>query len=111
MSTTYSHESGSQFPSSVISLSNFKDMDDTVKDIILQYYTFMNLGNINSAQALIEANATLLKPYWIDATILNKIEEELYNIGLFALSNRSTIISTTEPTIDCEVDTFWYQEV
>ena len=111
MSLSYSHQSGSNFPDSVLSLSNFKDMDDTIKDIVTQYYNFVSAGNINSAQALIEANAATLKQYWIDSSEINKLEEELYNIGLFTQKKRAVVVFSTEPTVEYEENTLWYKPV
>lgn len=111
MSKTYLRESGSNFPDSLITLSKFKDIDDTVKDIAVQYYNFMSAGNINSASALIEANSKTLAPYWIDSKEINKLEEELYNIGLFAVQLRINVVSDTEPTESYVPYTYWIKPV
>lgn len=110
-STIYSRESGSQFPDSLLDLPEFKDIDDSVKDIIMQYYQFLASNNIDSAIALLEANKTKLKPYMPTATILNLIKEEIQNIGIYAQLKKSVVISDTEPDLDYDEDSEWLQEI
>ena len=110
----YSRIFGSNFPNSAMELSNFQDIGSApteVQEIAKQYYIFMEAGNIASASALIESNWELVKPYYFGgANVLNKIEEELYNAEILALSQITTVVSDTEP-IGQVVNATWYKPV
>lgn len=110
MSVTYSRESGSQFPDSLLNMNDFKDMDDTVKNLIMQYYQFLAEGNIDSAIAIKETNPEL-EDYWVDAARLNLLKEEIQNIGIYAKLLHGTVISDTEPTLDYAEGTYWIQPI
>lgn len=111
--TAYSHEAGSLFPDQIMEPSNFKDVDDSVKDLVMQYQKFMDSGNKESADALLESNYEVLKPYFCDMVFINKLSEEIYNAALCSLAKRTCIISDSEP-IDIPYendDVIWYQEL
>lgn len=110
MSETYSRESGSQFPDSLLNMNDFKDMDDTVKNLIMQYYQFIVEGNIDSAIAIKETNPEL-RDYWVDAARLNLLKEEIQNIGIYAKLLHGTVVSDTEPTLDYAEGTYWIQPI
>lgn len=110
MSITYSRESGSLFPDSLLNMEKFKDIDDTVKDVILEYYTDISQGRITEAMSLKEAH-TELAPYWIDASKLNLLKEEIQNIGIYAQKLRSTVVSSEEPGIDYDEHTLWIKPI
>lgn len=95
----YSRESGSLFPDSLLDMNDFKDIDDTVKTVVSQYYLFMQAGNIDSALAL-KSSHPELKDYWVGADTLNKLKEEIQNIGIYAQLFRGTVVAETLPTLD-----------
>ena len=111
MSTTYSRESGSQFPDSLLNLNDFKDIDDSVKEIISQYYKFIRDGNIDSALALKEAHSQELEDYWISASKLNLLKEEIQNIGIYSRLLHGTVISKTKPTLDYAEGSYWIEPI
>ncbi len=97
---SYSRVFGSQFPNSVLELSEYKDIGeatDEVKELIKQFYTFMDAGNIASAAALLETNYNTLKQYYFDMSCVNKLQEEVFNTGLYALKQNATIVASDEP--------------
>lgn len=110
MSTTYSRESGSLFPDSILSVNEFKDIDDTVKDIMVEYYSDISQGKITEAMALKDAHPEL-SSYWIDAEKLNLFKEEIQNIGMYAQKLRTTIVSDAEPELDYDENTLWIKPV
>ena len=98
----YSREFGSQFPSSLIGVGTKKDIDNSVKDLINQYNAFCDAGDLSSAFNIYEQNKSVLKDYMIDMAYINKLEEEIYNVGLFGLNQTSVIYSDIEPETQAE---------
>ena len=98
----YSREFGSQFPSSLIGVGTKKDIDNSVKDLINQYNAYCDAGDLSSAFNIYEQNKSVLKDYMIDMAYINKLEEEIYNVGLFGLNQTSVIYSDIEPETQAE---------
>lgn len=105
----YSRNFGSQFPDSLIPVGTKKDIDNTVKNLISQYYSYIDAGNINAANTLYNANKNTLEDYSINMAYINRLEEEIFNIGLNALTKVSNVISTTEPIAQAD-DGYWYKD-
>ena len=94
----YSRTFGSRFPGTCIEVGTRRDVDDSVADVIRQYNACFNSGNMNDAAALYEQNKVLLKPYIIDMAYVNRLEEEIYNTGLYAMYTASSVISPEPPS-------------
>lgn len=105
----YLYNFGSTFPKELISVGDKKDIDDSVKDLILQYYNYISNGDLTSANNLYENNKNTLDSYSINMKFINRLEEDIYNIGLSALNQIRNIISDSEP-ISQSVDSYWYQD-
>lgn len=105
----YSYIFGSNYPTELIPVGTKKDIDDNVKDLILQYYALIDSGDTDNANALYENNKNILEPYLIDMTYVNRLEEEIYNIGLTVLKQTTNMISAAEP-IAQDADGYWYQD-
>lgn len=105
----YSHNFGSNFPSELIPIGDKKDIDDTVKDLVNQYYSYLSNGNLSSANALYESNKNTLEPYMINMKLINRLEEEIYNAGFTVLNSVKSIINSTEPASQ-SVNSFWYKD-
>lgn len=110
MSMSYMRESGSNFPDSVLSINKFKDIDDSVKDIIMQYYSYISQGEYDLAANLI-SNHPEISDYWFDTSKINLITEEIYNMGIFINKKRGTIVSDTEPDIEYDNNTVWIKPI
>lgn len=96
----YSRIFGSTFPNgveSVIPEGNKKDIDDTVYELIKQYYEYIDSGNLAEATELYNTNKVLLEPYSVSSLDYNRWKEELYNLGVAILNNSSTIHDNEEP--------------
>ena len=105
----YSHNFGSNFPSEVIEVGTKKNIDNVVQSLVSQYYSLIDGGYLDVAKDLYNTNANILKDYIIDMAYINKLEEEIYNVGLKAISDSSTIISNDEPSGQIS-DGIWLQE-
>ncbi len=110
MSKKYSRESGSLFPDSLLELNDFKDIDDSVKDVMTNYYKYVHAGNIDAALSLKNEHPEL-EDYWVNASKLNLMKEEIQNIGMFATMLRGTVISNEEPELDYDTGSYWIQPV
>lgn len=105
----YSRIFGSQFPNSVISVGSRKDVDNSVADLVKEYYSYIDSGNINAANELYNNNKTLLEPYTFNSNYFNLLEEEIYNLGVGLLSSMSTIVSGDMPT-NQSMDSYWLED-
>ncbi len=105
----YSHNFGSNFPDSLIPAGTKKDVDNTIKNLITQYYAYIDNGNIKAANTLYSNNKNILEDYIINLEYINRLEEELFNIGISALKKSTNVIGTNEP-LDQEDDGYWYKD-
>lgn len=105
----YSNKFGSDFPRTPMAYGTKKDVDDRVKELISQYYSYIDSGDLNSAAEICEAY-----PYLYDYTIsskdFNRWEEEMYNLGVALFQSRPTIISGTEPEDIMSINSHWLKE-
>lgn len=105
----YSNIFGSNFPNEVIPVGTKKDIDDSVMDLIKEYYDYIDSGNLTEAANLYNNNKELLEPYSCSAIDYNRWQEELYNLGVAVLNETSTIISDNEPATQ-SIDSHWLLE-
>ena len=106
----YSRTFGSNYPSTLIPLGTHKDVDNTIVNLVNQYNAYVQAGNMTAATNYYTQNRSKLEPYMINTSYINRLEEEIYNTGLYALSNSSSITSNTEPTVEQAVDSYWLQD-
>ena len=74
----FTHEY-SNYPDEYITLTNYKNVNDTIGELINQINQYRNDGNYAAAQVLISDYATQLKPYNLDMSIINMMIEEIRN--------------------------------
>lgn len=89
----------SDFPNSLYSLHNFRDLREapaSVAATISQIKSLLLNGNYNAAAVLLEENRNAVGQYMIDATFINHIEEEVRNIEIFARSKVQSLYYQTE---------------
>lgn len=106
----YSRNFGSLFPSSLISVGNHKDVDDTVVNLVRLYNSYLNAGDIEGASRLYGENKDTLDQYMINMAYINRLEEEVYNTGLYAMTGKSLIISENTPEVDQNINDYWLQD-
>ncbi len=105
----YSRNFGSNFPDSLIPVGTKKDVDNTIKNLITQYYSYIDTGNIDAANTLYSNNKSVLENYIINMDYINRLEEEIFNIGVNALKKVTNAIGTDEP-IEQADDGYWYKD-
>lgn len=105
----YSHIFGSNFPNQVVAVGSKKDVDDSVINLISQYYAYLDAKDLDSATALYNENKNTLDPYIVDSNYFSMLEEEIYNTGLLALNSTTSIISDSEP-VSQSVYSHWLKE-
>ena len=106
----YSRTFGSNFPGECIPLGTHKDVDNTVVNLVNQYNSYIQAGNMPAASNYYAKNKAKLEPYMINTSYINRLEEEIYNTGLYALSSSSSITSDTEPEVEQNVNSYWLQD-
>lgn len=104
----YTHQAGAQFPDALITLTHYKDADNTVGSIIAQIKAFQESGDFDSAQALINQHAATLKQYVFDSSAINKYVEELRNLQIYTKSHKQQIFySASEPSAYITTNDVW----
>lgn len=93
----YNHNFGSTFPTSPSSFTEKQDVDDSIKAMLDIYYSYIDNEDISGAYQYYETNKATLEPYIINSAFVNKLSEEVYNMGVFSLYYSPTIISVEEP--------------
>ena len=106
----YSRAFGSNYPSELIPLGTHKDVDNTVVNLINTYNSFVQRGDMVSAGIFYEQNKTTLEPYILNMDYINRLEEEIYNTGLYAMTTVDSITSDTEPEVEQGVGSYWFQD-
>lgn len=105
----YSRQFGSRFPEKFIPVGAKRDVDDSVKDLISQYYSYIDAGNLTAARLLYQENQTALEPYMIDMSYINRLEEEIYNAHIATLNKLTSIVSDTMPLSQSD-NSFWLKK-
>ncbi len=107
----YSRNFGSQYPKVQMIVSEKKDIDNNVLNIVNAIENYIKDEDITTAAQLMEENADLLEPYNINSNFFNLIQEEIYNIGLLAISKQNTMISSTQPTTQTTAGSYWIEDI
>ena len=99
MAYSYLTHEYSNFPSEVIKLHKYKDIDDTIKDVIDRYMTYYNEGDFASAVQVLKDSEIDLNDYMVTSRVINTIIEELRNAQIFALQQQQVIyVQDNEPS-------------
>lgn len=96
----------SNFPNQKITKHNFKNVDDSIADVINQINTLRAQGLYNQAARLIQNNSDILPQYVADAVTFRTWEEEIYNTQVYAKQKQQSIyFDDVEP--DCIDGDVW----
>lgn len=108
---TYSHVFGSQFPNQLITPGSRKDVDAFAAPIIRQYYSLFDNGDTDAASDLLKQYEDILEPYIVNIKYINRLEEEINNIGIAVLSQYTVLNATEEPDASIQdAGSYWIQE-
>lgn len=111
----YSRVFGSQFPKTVMTLVEYKDIGEATLEeqvLIQEFYSYMDKKNFENASALLEDNWDILEKFYFGMEMLNKLEEELYNTQVYAQKKTSVIVGTSQPNATEYADgTVWLEPV
>ncbi len=86
----FTHEY-SQFPNKVWERRYFKDVDDSVAEVINQIKNLQSQGLYNQAQRIIEQNKDVLGKYIINTEYLNAVDEEMINLEKYTKQQKQSI--------------------
>lgn len=105
---SYTHEY-SNFPNSLYTVNNFLDLKaapTNVVSIVAQIKSYLLNGNYAQAASVLAANQAILKRYIVDATYINKLDEELRNLEIYTRTKKQGLYyQTSEP--DCVQGDVW----
>ena len=96
----------SNFPTKVIDLPHFKDIDDSIADIVDQYMTLYNAGDYASASKILNDNNLNLSDYNVGAKVINTFIEELRNTQIVALQKQQVVYTTVDEP-DATLNEIW----
>ena len=91
----YTHEY-SNFPDEIIELTNYRNVDDTIGDLINQIETLRSNGEYLQATDLIREHASQLRKYNLDTTTINALIEHIRNTQIRALDVVGQFLSTED---------------
>ena len=104
----YTHEY-SNFPSTLYTLHNYQDADDSVAPLINQIRAYIASGNYDQAKYYINQNKAVLAPYILNMETINALEEEIRNLEIFARTKVQSIYITPLEPDEPEVNDVWIQ--
>ena len=107
----YTRSFGSLYPQDIISLTNYKNADNTIGTLLNQIKSKEENGDYAGAQTIIQQNINTLKQYVLDSSAINKYVEEIRNIEIYVKANKQQIYyQRTEPYTYADVGDVWILE-
>lgn len=97
----------SNFPQKLITLHNFKNVDDNIASVINQINTLRSQGFYNQASRIVENNKDILAQYVVDAVTFRTLEEEIQNTQKYAKAQQQVIFFVDEEPEYCLEDDIW----
>lgn len=85
----YTHEY-SNFPSSILNMNEFKDINATVLPRVMEFNTYIKNGNVSAAMDIY--NKYNLDDYFVNSVKLNTILESIRNTQIYAKTKGQQII-------------------
>lgn len=96
----------SSFPDKFITRHNFKNIDDTIANLINQINSYRSQGAYAEAANFIQNNPSLSQ-YIVDAVTFRTWEEEIYNTQKYAKQQQQVIYFEDEEPEYCLENDVW----
>lgn len=106
----YSRLFGSQFPDQQLVIQEKVDVDNSIVTIVNRIENYVKAGDMVNASKVYEDNKDILDPFIINSAFINLLQEEIFNVGLLALSKQSNIVSSDMPTTQEVAGGYWIQD-
>lgn len=107
----YTHIFDSQWPEETISLTHYRDADNSIGSILAQIKAAQESGNYTLAQQIIRDNASALQGYVIDSSAINKYVEEIRNLEIYTKTYKQQVFyQIAEPYSYAEVGDVWIKK-
>lgn len=87
----------SKLPYQIMELHNYKDVDDSIAEIVNEIKTLQSKGLYNQANRLVENNKDVLGKYVFSVEAFNAIEEETRNLEIMTLEKKQCIYYNEQP--------------
>ena len=104
----YTHDFGAQWPNELITLTHYRDADNSIGSILAQIKQAQQSGDYATAQQIIQNNRQALQGYVIDSSAINKYIEEIRNLEIYTKTYKQQIYyQQSEPYNYAEVGDVW----
>ena len=87
----------SKLPYQVMELHNYKDVDDSIAEIVNEIKNLQSQGLYDQANRLVENNKDVLGRYVFSVEAFNAIEEETRNLEIMCKERKQSIFYEEEP--------------
>lgn len=88
----------SNFPNEIYKPNKFKDVDDSIANLINEIKSLQHQGLYDQANRVVEKNKDVLKQYRFNSETFNHIEEETRNLEIYAKQAQQSIyVQDEEP--------------
>ncbi len=86
----------SNFPHELMPLHHFKDVDDSVGSLVNQIKILQSQGKYDKVNEIIQLNKDTLGQYCFGAELINRLDEEIRNLEIYAIYKRQNIYYTEQ---------------
>ncbi len=102
----YTHEY-SNFPNTLIELTDFQDIDDSLAPIVNNIQSLQAQGKMGEAAKLLRENSDLLSNRVVGSDWYNKIVEEVRNAEIYSKHIQQCVYIDTDEPIYAQENDIW----
>lgn len=106
---SYTHEY-SKLPHQLYTRHYFKDVDDTVGNLINQIKLLQQQGKYDKVNEIIKNNKENLQQYALGADYINAIDEEIRNLEIFASEKRQVVYYVSNEPGGALINDIWISD-
>lgn len=81
----------SSFPHELMSLHHFKDVDDSIGSLVNQIKILQAQRKYDKVSDIIQESKDMLSQYCLGAEHINRLDEEIRNLEIYAVSKNQSI--------------------